>query len=85
MSNDAFPIISVEEMPATQSFHQKLEFRQAYRYPPEGDPDFVTMNRGSSTIGIGRRQTRSEESFGYWVYVEDVDRALGKTRRQSRP
>ena len=85
MSNDAFPILSVDEMLATQSLYQQLGFRQAYRFPPEGDPEFVTMNRGGSTIGIGRRRTPSEEAFGYWVYVDDVDRALAALRESGAP
>jgi catechol 2,3-dioxygenase-like lactoylglutathione lyase family enzyme len=85
MSNDAFPIISVDEMLATQRFYQKLGFRQAYRFPQEGDPEFVTMTRGSSTIGIGQRRTPSEEGFGYWVYVDDVDRALTGLREGGAP
>ena len=80
MSHGAFPIISVHDLPATRSFYEALGFSQTYQFPPEGDPGFVTMTRGSSTIGIGAGGAKDEDRFGYWVYVDDVDATLEQLR-----
>jgi lactoylglutathione lyase len=76
VSDDAFPIISVRDFPATRRFYEQLGFRQVYQFPPEGEPAFVTMQRGASTIGIGAGGADTDDRFGYWVYVEDVDATL---------
>ena len=55
----------------------------AYQFPPEGEPGFVTMARGDSTIGIGAGG--GEERFGYWVYVDNVDAALAVLRDAGAP
>ncbi len=77
MSDRAFPIITVSDLGATRSFYERLGFTQVYQFPDDGDPAFVTMKRGSSSIGIGAAGDAAGDRFGYWVYVDDVDRALG--------
>jgi len=77
------PIISVDDLPATQRFYERLGFSQIYQFPPEGEPGFVTMARGSSGIGAGG--ATDEDRFGYWVYVEDVDAALERLRASGAP
>jgi lactoylglutathione lyase len=80
MSDRAFPIISVHDLPATRAFYETLGFTQTYRFPPQGDADFVTMARGDSSIGIGAGGATDEDRFGYWVYVDDVDATLEQLR-----
>jgi ketosteroid isomerase-like protein/predicted enzyme related to lactoylglutathione lyase len=83
MTDRAFPIISVVDLGATRAFYEGLGFVQTYQFPPEGEPGFVTMARGGSSIGIGAGGVEpGEDRFGYWVYVDDVDevvRELGAT------
>jgi lactoylglutathione lyase len=76
MTDRAFPIISVEDLPATRRFYEQLGFAQTYQFPPDGEPGFVTMERGDSSIGIGAGGAAVADRFGYWVYVEDVDATL---------
>ena len=76
MSDRAFPIITVADLSATRAFYEQLGFSQAYQFPPEGEAAFVTMERGSSSIGIGAGGGSDVERFGYWVYVDDVDATL---------
>ena len=78
MSDAAFPIISAADLPATRAFYERLGFRQSYQFPPEGEPGFVTMDRGPSSIGIGAGA--DEDRLALWVYVEDVDRAVRELR-----
>ncbi len=76
MSDRAFPIISVQDLPATRAFYEELGFSQTYQFPSEGQAGFVTMQRGSSSIGISAGGATDEDRFGYWVYVDDVDATL---------
>ncbi len=76
MSDRAFPIISVQDLPSTRAFYEQLGFSQAYQFPPGGEPGFVTMERGTSSIGIGAAGTSGDHTFGMWVYVDDVDATL---------
>jgi lactoylglutathione lyase len=85
MSERAFPIISVQDLPATRRFYEALGFSQIYQFPPEGEPGFVAMERGSSSIGIGAGGDAEEDRFGYWVYVDDVDATLSRLRGAGAP
>jgi catechol 2,3-dioxygenase-like lactoylglutathione lyase family enzyme len=80
VSERAFPIISVQDLPATRAFYEALGFAQDYQFPPEGDARFVTMVRAGSTIGIGAGGPTDQDRFGYWVYVDDVDATLEQLR-----
>jgi lactoylglutathione lyase len=71
VADEAFPIIKVDDVAGTCRFYALLGFEQAYRFPAEGEPRFVTMRRGTSTIGFASGS--AEERFAYWVYVVDVD------------
>ena len=73
MTDDAFPIISVDDIEAVRDFYARLGFEQQYQFPPDGDPVFVQMRRGSSAIGIGGP---ASDRFAMWIYVEDVDLAV---------
>ena len=79
MPDEAFPIISVHDLAAARDFYAALGFAQTFQFPAEGEPGFVTMARGSSTIGIGAGGDEADR-FGYWVYVDDVDTTLERLR-----
>ena len=84
MSDRAFPIVSARDLAATRSFYERLGFTQTYQFPPEGEPGFVTMERGSSSIGIGAGGS-DDDRFAYWVYVDDVDATLDVLRAAGAP
>jgi lactoylglutathione lyase len=83
--DDAFPILSVADLRATREFYERLGFEQTYQYPPDGEAGFVTMTRGSASIGIGAGGARDDDRFGYWVYVEDVDDAFDQVVATGAP
>ena len=85
MVDRAFPIISVSDLPATRRFYEELGFAQTYQFPPEGEPGFVTMERGASSIGIGAGGATDDDAFGYWVYVDDVDATVASVRASGVP
>ena len=85
MTDRAFPIISVHDLPATRRFYEQLGFTQTYQFPPDGEPGFVTMERGASSIGIGAGGATDDDRFGFWVYVDDVDNALAMLTAAGAP
>jgi lactoylglutathione lyase len=80
MSDRAFPIISVEDLPGARAFYEALGFAQTYRFPSEGEPAYITMSRGTSSIGIGAADEADKDRWGIWVYVDDVDRTFERLR-----
>ena len=52
MSERAFPIVGVENVLVTRALYEALGFSQTYQFPTDGEPQYVTMTRGSSSIGI---------------------------------
>lgn len=85
VSDDAFPIITVRNLGAAREFYAALGFVQTFQFPPQGEPGFVTMERGRSSIGIGAGAADGEDHFGIWVYVEDVDATLDQLRAAGAP
>ena len=85
MSDRAFPIITVSDLGAARRFYERLGFTQVYQFPDDGEPVFLTMERGASSIGIGAAGADTTDRFGYWVYVDDVDAALGALTAQGAP
>jgi lactoylglutathione lyase len=85
MADRAFPIITVGDIGATRRFYEHLGFRQTYQFPPEGEPGFVTMERSSSTIGLGAGGSDAGDRFGYWVYVDDVDATVAALQAAGAP
>jgi lactoylglutathione lyase len=80
MTDRAFPIIAVQDLPAVRGFYERLGFVQTYQFPPEGEPGFVTLERNGCSIGIGAGGATADDTFGYWIYVEDVDAAFAMLR-----
>jgi catechol 2,3-dioxygenase-like lactoylglutathione lyase family enzyme len=80
MSERAFPIIYVDDVPAARAFYEALGFSQTYRFPAEGEPGYVTMSRAGSSTGIGAVGGAGEDRFGFWVYVDDVDIVFERLR-----
>jgi lactoylglutathione lyase len=85
MSDRAFPIIYVDDVPAARMFYEILGFLQTYQFPSEGEPDYVTMSRAGYSIGIGDDGAAGDDRFGFWVYVDDVDIAFERLRASGAP
>ncbi len=79
-SEDAFPIISVNDLGSVRGFYEQLGFRQTSQHLPEGEPAYVNLERGHSALGIGAGGDADEDRFALWVYVEDVDGVVQQLR-----
>ena len=85
MNERAFPIITVRDLPAARAFYEQLGFAQIYHFPPDGEPGFVSMQRGHWSIGIGAGGDVDGDRFGLWIYVDDVDATLARLAASGTP
>jgi uncharacterized glyoxalase superfamily protein PhnB len=78
---EAFPILYAEDVAGAADFYcSALGFEPAYRWPPEGDPEFVFLRLEPLGIGIAARPPGEEGEFALWVYTDDVDAAAESLR-----
>jgi lactoylglutathione lyase len=85
MIESAFPILSTPDLARALGFYQDLlGGRVTYRFPDEGDAQYVGLDLGSSHLGVGADPELDAEAavqhFSLWVYVDDCD-ALVETAR----
>jgi lactoylglutathione lyase len=83
--NDAFPIISTPDIERALTFYRDLlEGEIEYRFPPEGEPGYVSLNIGSAHLGIGLAPDAAAgaggQRFSLWVYADDCDQAVERLR-----
>ena len=87
---DAFPIVYTRDLPAALRFYSDaLGFQPGYRWPAEGDPDFVVMRLGDFTLALTTesapknmlgRSMASGVRFELCLYTDDVDKAVARLR-----
>jgi lactoylglutathione lyase len=83
---DGFPIVYVQDLPRALAFYRdRLGFAEAYRFPPEGEPEFVSLQLENTKVGLV--VSAAMESFlggrlgdgvrfELWLYCDDVDEAV---------
>ena len=81
----AFPIISTPDLARALGFYRDLlDGVVAYQFPPDGDPDFVSLDIGTSHLGLGHDPSRPPDGrgrpFALWVYADDCDAAVERLR-----
>ena len=87
MFTEAFPMITVSDLPETVSFYRDLlGFRPTYQFPPEGAPVFVTLRLGTSELGLGSGDADGPAAgYALCVYADDCDQAVAKLRTAGTP
>ena len=85
MVQESFPILSVADLGRAQAFYRDLLGGTVdYRFPPDGEPQFVTLKLGRSTLGLGATTggARPHAGTGYTLcsYVPDCDAAVDAIR-----
>jgi lactoylglutathione lyase len=90
MFTSAFPILSTPNLERALGFYRDLlDGKVSYRFPPEGDPAFVTIRIGSSELGIGldpaAREGPGGQRTAMWVDADDCDAAVDRLRAGGVP
>lgn len=76
MIESAFPIVEVGDMSAALAFYRDaFGGVVTYSFPPDGEPVYVALAVGASSLGIGTTDSPSPPgNVTLWFYVDDVDR-----------
>lgn len=95
MNETVIPILYTHELARAVRFYRDLlGMTESYRFPPEGDPVFITLRWGNAEIGLGtydpvpglegRHLSPPKEGRGFelCVYVPDVDELVRRLRDQ---
>jgi lactoylglutathione lyase len=82
---DAFPIIRTPDMGRSLGFYRDLLGGTVeYRFPREGEPEFVGLRIGDAQLGIGHAPETvpgaEGQRFSLWVYAESCDEAVERLR-----
>ena len=88
--HDAFPIVYTRDLARSLAFYRDtLGFEQKYRWPPEGEPDFVVLRLEQFELGLSAasaprellgREMGDEPRFELCVYADDTDAAAERLR-----
>lgn len=90
MTSRSFPILYVARTERSLAFYEALGFHAVYRFPPDGEADYLALERGGDRLGITRAEAlgtpagvaRGTEPAGeLFVYVDDLAAALDRVGR----
>lgn len=82
MERKAFPVLYVSDVRRSVEFYGLLGYELRYQFPLEGDPHYVGLERGESSLGIADSgwpeaqlgiTVGTAPRFELFVYVDDVD------------
>jgi lactoylglutathione lyase len=84
MFDEIFPILATPDLPRSLGFYRDLlGGEETYRFPPDGDPAYVSLRIGRTSLGLGRQDqpgVLTNDRITLWVYADDCDVALDKLR-----
>ncbi len=89
MAGKAFPVIYTEDVPRLAAFYGSLGFEIVYRFPPDDEAGYVSMQRGECTLGVVTIDSPkhligidvgSGPRFEMFVYVDDLDACVERLR-----
>ncbi|MGC4941201.1 VOC family protein [Kribbella sp. DT2] len=82
MERKAFPVLYVGSVRRSVDFYALLGYEQTYQFPLEGDPHYVGLERGESSLGLADTSWPEAQlgitvgtapRFELFVYVDNVD------------
>jgi lactoylglutathione lyase len=81
----AFPILSTAEMRRALAFYvDALGGTVSYRFPETGQPEYVTVRLGTSSLGVGVNARANagapDDRFELGLYTPDVDATIALLR-----
>lgn len=81
--SEFFPIINAVDLDRSLRFYRdELAFAEKYRFPDEGPPEFVYLEREGDGLGLGRPSSDGHglparaglpATFALCIYVKDLD------------
>lgn len=81
---DAFTILESADVTRLSSFYaDRLGFDRGYRWPDEGEPDFLVVTLGSFSVGLSKSDSVEQASrAAFWLYTDEVDQEVERLRRE---
>ncbi|MEU5720426.1 VOC family protein [Micromonospora sp. NPDC047738] len=83
-ARELFPILVTADLPAALRFYRDLLGGvETYRYPASGEVEFVALQVGASSLGLGVPDGSEEltnNRVRLWAYVPDCDAAHDRLR-----
>ncbi|WP_330237138.1 VOC family protein [Streptomyces sp. NBC_00566] len=87
MQERAFPLIYAEHVPVTAGFYERLGFTRLRQNPPEGEPTYIALARGTAELAVvcadwpvtrygSPAGTGTGPRFEMFVLVDDLDTTL---------
>ena len=80
---EAFPIVSTPDLERMLGFYRDLLGGTVEYEFPTGQPVYVSLRLGSSSIGLTHDAEATlgvSQRFALWVYVDDCDAAVAELR-----
>ena len=94
MQRKAFPVLYVTDVRRSVAFYSLLGYAPTYQFPLEGDPHYVGLERGDSSLGIAHSNWPEAQlgitvgaapRFELFVYVDDVEAEVEAFRAAGHP
>lgn len=86
---EAFPVISTPDLGRAVGFYADLlGGTVTYRFPAEGRPAYLTVQLGSSKVGLADApgvDTSTRQRLSLWLSVRDCDEAIERVRAAGWP
>lgn len=80
---DAFSILQVADLRRSLGFYRDvLGFEVTYSFPPQGDPQFVSLAIEGGKLGLGATEEPVQSaSTSLWLYTDDVDASVAQLQQ----
>jgi catechol 2,3-dioxygenase-like lactoylglutathione lyase family enzyme len=81
---DAFTILETPDVARLSAFYvDRLGFERGYRWPTEGEPEFLVVTLGAFSIGLAKSDSPHPAGrVSFWLYTDSVDREVESFRRE---
>jgi lactoylglutathione lyase len=85
MTDRAFPVVFAQRPSVTADFYERLGFVRHVQLPPDGEPGYIGLRRGSYEVAVVDMSWPSDQyggtvsggmRFEMFVYVDDVEAAI---------